>query len=296
LISLQLTAIRNRAIMAGTSDGPARSNGVTRRTLTARRWFYPAVYGLLVILSMLPPLTQVTYDPRDTQDVIMNILMVSILPYRSWGWAFHVATLVVIALAVARPQIAGRAVAAYFGANYLLIAALQTNADTGKYGLAVQTGALVATALLGLLWLWVAWRDRLHASFKDVPSWRWILLPLALLVFWSPIALEGSKIVLNLNPTLLLTSPDYGLTYCFMTPVFLFLLILFYPRVDLFAFRVTAFNGLIYGLLNLTHWFDPDRVWMGVMHVPLLVMSLVALFISVQRPSSLRQRTDLSDS
>jgi hypothetical protein len=81
-----------------------------------------------------------------------------------------------------------------------------------------------------------------------------------------------------------------------VTPVLLFLLTLFYPRVDLFAFRVTAFNGLIYGLLNLTHWFDPDRVWMGVMHIPLLVISLVALFISVQRPNPLCQRTDQSNS
>jgi hypothetical protein len=35
---------------------------------------------------------------------------------------------------------------------------------------------------------------------------------------------------------------------------------------------------------------------MGVMHVPLLVISLVALFISVQRPNPLRQRTDQSNS
>jgi len=269
---------------------------MTRKNLTSRKWFYPAVYGALIILSMLPPITQVAYDPRNTQDVIINILMVSILPYRSFGWAFHVATLGVVALAVTRPRIAGRVMAAYFGVNYLLIAALQTHAVTERYGFAVQTGALVATALLGLLWLWVAWRDKLRASFKGIPPWRWILLPLALLVFWSPIALEGNKVAPNFAPLLLLTSPDYGLTYCFMTPVFLFLLILFYPDVDVFALRVTAFNGTIYGLLNLTHWFNPDRVWMGAMHIPLLVIPLVALFLSVQRPSPPRQLTSLSSS
>jgi hypothetical protein len=254
---------------------------MTGKHLTSRRWFYPAVYGLLIVISMLPPITQVPYDPRDTQDVIMNILMVSILPYRSWGWVFHVATLAVVALAVLRPQVAGRVMAAYFGINYLLIAALQTNAVTEKYGFAVQTGALVATVLLGALWLWVAWRDKLQASFEGVPSWRWALLPLALLVFWSPIAVEGDRVVPNFDPILLLTSPDYGLAYCFVTPVFLFLLILFYPRVDALALRATAFNGLLYGLLNLTHWFNPDMVWMGVLHIPLLVMPLAALFMPV---------------
>jgi hypothetical protein len=100
------------------------------------------------------------------------------------------------------------------------------------------------------------------------------------LVFWSPITIEGSKVAPNFNPLLLLTSPDYGLAYCFLTPVFLFLLILFYPQVDTFAYRVTAFNGLIYGLLNLTHWFNPDMVWMGVLHIPLLVIPVTALGLS----------------
>lgn len=267
---------------------------MARKNLTSRRWFYPAVYGLLIILSMLPPITQIPYDPRNTQDVIMSILMASILPYRSWGWVFHVATLGVIALAVTRPKVAGRVMAAYFGVNYLLIASLQTHAATERYGLAVQTGALVATALLGVLWLWVAWRDKLRASFQGISPWRWILLPLALLVFWSPIALEGNRVAPNFGPVLLLTSPDYGLTYCFMTPLFLFLLILFYPNVDMFAFRVTAFNGLIYGLLNLTHWFNPDLVWMGVMHIPLLIIPLVALLISIQRPNQSRRLADPS--
>ena len=256
---------------------------MTGKSRTLRKWFYPVVYGLLIIISMLPPITKIPYDPRNTQDVIMNILMVSVLPYQSWGWVFHVATLGLIALAVFRPQVAGRAMAAYFGVNYLLIAALQTNAVTEKYGFAVQTGALVAVALLGILWLWVAWRDKLQVSFKGIPPWRWALFPLALLVFWSPIGLEGNKVVPNFDPLLLLTSPDYGLAYCFVTPVFLFLLILFYLRVNVFALRVTAFNGLLYGLFNLTHWFNPDMVWMGVLHVPLLVIPLVALFMSVQK-------------
>ncbi len=36
-----------------------------------------------------------------------------------------------------------------------------------------------------------------------------------------------------------------------------------------------------YGLFNLTHWFNPDMVWMGVMHIPLLVVPLVALLMPV---------------
>ncbi len=249
------------------------------KKITDRKWFYPLIYILLVVISMLPPVTEIPYDSRNAQDVIMQILMVSITPYQAWGWVFHAATLALVVLVAWRPQNSGRVVATYFGINYLLIAGLQTNAVTAKYGFAVQTGALIAAALLGILWLVVAWRGRIEASFRDVPRWRWLLLPFALLVFWSPIAFEGEAVVPNFNPLLLLTSPDYGLAYCFVTPVFLFLLILFYPNVNGFAFRVTAFNGLIYGFYNLVHWFNPNMVWMGVMHIPLLVLPFAALFL-----------------
>lgn len=252
------------------------------KSIADRRWLYPVIYAALVVISMLPPITALAYDPRHTQDVIRQILMVAITPYQAWGWVFHVATLALVVLVATRPGRAGRVVAAYIGLNYLLIAALQTSAQTASYGFAIQTGALVATTLLGLLWLSVSWRGTLSASFSHVPRWRWLLLPLALLVFWSPIALEGSGVAANFNPLLLLTSPDYGLTYCFVTPLFLFLLILFYPTVDEFAFRVTAFNGLLYGIYNLSHWFNPELVMMGVMHLPLLVLSLVALLLPRQ--------------
>jgi hypothetical protein len=245
--------------------------------LTSRKWFYPLVFFFLIVLSMWPPYTQIPYDPRNTQQVIMEILQVSILPYASWGWVLHLGTLVVIGLAIWKPGIGGRMMAAYFGLNYLLIAALQTNTTTTHYGFAVQTGALIASGLLGLLWLWVAWKDGLQISLKGIPAWRWFLLPLALLVFWSPIGMQGSRVVFDFNPRLLFTSPDYGLAYCFMTPVFLFLLILGYPKVDGFAFRVTAFNALLYGLFNLTHWFDPDRVVMGMMHLPMSLLDLLSL-------------------
>jgi len=253
-------------------------------SLTQRKWFYPLIYFLLIFISFLPLYTERPYDPRDTQQVIFEIISRAALPYAGWGWIFHVATLAVIALAVWDPQRGGRAAAAYFGLNYLVIAFAQTRAQTPTYGFAVHTGAMVAEILLALLWLWVAWKDRLRLSFRDAPRLRWILLPFALLVFWSPLTIEGTTATPNFNPLLLLTSADYGLAYCFLTPVFLFLLILAWPQVDVFALRVTAFNGLLYGLFNLRHWAVPERIWLGVMHLPLLVIPIAALWLARKPP------------
>jgi hypothetical protein len=248
------------------------------KSLASRKWFYPLVYLLLIVIAFLPLRTEVPYDPRHTQQVIFEIISRAALPYAAWGWVFHVATLAVIALAAWNPQVGGRAVALYFGLNYLVVAGVQTRAETPAYGFAVHTGALIADVLLGLLWLWVAWRDGLRLDLRAAPRGRWLLLPFAVLVFWSPLSFAGGRAVPNFAPALLLTSPDYGLAYCFMTPVLLFLLILAHPHVNRFALRVTAFNGLLYGLFNLSAWASPDTLWLGVMHIPLLVLSAAALW------------------
>ena len=202
--------------------------------------------------------------------------MVSIDPYKHFSLVFHIATLLIVALIVMFGTKMGRILAAYMGVNYLIIAFVQTMGTTEKYGFVIQTGSLITSVLLGIAWIVVAVRGTLEPSYKNVPSLRYLLLPLALLAFWSP---YNSEVQPYFSPVLLITSPDYGLTFCFTTPVFLFLLVLFYPKVNAFAYRITAFNGLLYGLFNMTHFFNPQLRWMGILHLPLLVISLCALLL-----------------
>ena len=43
-------------------------------------WKYTLMYGFLLLINMLPLITGKPYQPQDTQDVIVNLLMVSIVP------------------------------------------------------------------------------------------------------------------------------------------------------------------------------------------------------------------------
>ena len=241
-----------------------------------RRWLYPVAYLLFVLINFLPIYAQRPYAPQDTQDVILNLLMVAVDPYKQFGLVFHMGTLLIVALIAVFEERMGRILAAYMGLNYLVIAFVQGMGTTEKYGFVIHTGSLITSILLGIAWIVVAVRGGLKPSYKGVPSLRYLLLPLALLVYWSP---YNSEVQPYFNPVLLITSPDYGLTFCFTTPVFLFLLILFYPKVDAFAYRITAFNGLLYGLFNMTHFFNPQLRWMGVLHLPLVVLSICALVL-----------------
>ena len=241
-----------------------------------QRWLYPVVYSLFVIINFLPLYTQKPYAPQDTQDVILNLLMVSIDPYEQLGPVFHIATLLIAALIAVFEEKMGRILAAYMGINYLVIAFAQAMGTTEKYGFVIHTGSLITSILLGIAWVVAAFRGSLKPSYRVVPWWWYLLLPFALLAFWAP---YNSEVLPYFDPVLLITSPDYGLTFCFTTPVFLLLLILFYPKVGAFAYRITAFNGLLYGLFNVMHLFDPQLRWMGVLHIPLIVISLCALIL-----------------
>ena len=251
------------------------SNQLTKQ----RKWLYPVLYIAFLIVSMLPLYTEKPYAPQETQDVIIKLLMVVTTPYKAYAPIFHVLTLLLVALIAWQPAKMGRVLAGYIGLNYLIIALVETMGTTSQYGFVLHTGAMVLYGVLGLVWLVVAFRNELQISFRSISWQHLLLLPLALLAFWAPYAVSGDGVRPDFNPLLLLVSPDYGLTFCFTTPIFLFLLILSYPQVNMLAYRITAFIGLMYGVFNLTHWFTPELRWMGVLHLPLLILSVYAFIL-----------------
>jgi hypothetical protein len=240
------------------------------------RWLYPVLYLFFVVVAFLPLYAQEPYANQEIQDVIISVLVVATEPYEHYAPLFHVATLLIVVLIVLFDKRMGRILAAYMGLNYLVLTFIPTMGTTERYGSVIHTGALLASFILGITWIVVAIRGDLQPSFKGVPPVRYLFLPLALLAVWTPVSVELQP---NSDPLLLLTSPSFGLYFCMTTPVFLFLLILFYPGVNQFAYKITAFNGLIYGLVNLMHFFYPGRRWMGVLHLPLLFTSAYALLL-----------------
>jgi hypothetical protein len=243
------------------------------------KWVYPLIYIAIILINMLPSYTEKPYLPQNAQDVIIKLLMVAIEPYRVYAPFFHVTTLLLVLSILWKPGKMGRLVAGYMGVNYLVIALAQSMGQTQKYGFVVHIAALVTMLLLGMTWLVVAFRNDFHPTLKKLTLPEYGLLLLAVLPFWGPYSVTNGMIQPDFNPLLLLTSPDYGLTFCFTTPVFLLGLILFYPQVNQFAYRITAFSGLLYGLFNMTHWFNPDTRWMGFLHLPLLIISAYALLL-----------------
>jgi hypothetical protein len=180
------------------------------------------------------------------------------------------------------------------GVNYLILTFVQGIGNTPQYGFIVSTGAVVMYAILGFLWISVAVRKEIQNPQVQITWKNLLLLPLAILAFWVPYSMTNNVTQPNFNPLLLLTSSEYGLTFCLTTPVFLFLLTLFYPQINKMAYRLTAFNGFLYGLFNLALWVNPDTRWMGFLHLPLLIISGYALVLSTRRKTEAPRLEELA--
>ena len=124
--------------------------------LSQKKLFYPIVFFAFFLISFLPLITQKSYSPENTQQVIIELLKVSIKPYQAFGILFHVVTILYVGLAFINSETSGRLMFAYMGMNFIVIALVQSFGITEMYGEVIHTGSLVAFSLLGILWIWAA--------------------------------------------------------------------------------------------------------------------------------------------
>ena len=245
--------------------------------LSQKKLFYPIIFFISLVISFLAPITQKPYSPENTQQVIIQLLMVAIKPYEVFGILFHIATIILAGWILMDSKASGRPLFIYMGVNFIIIALVQSFGTTELYGEVIHTSGLAAFTLLGILWIWAGVTGGAEPLTANIQRRHIFFLPFAVLSFWAPYQVKANVVLSDFNPVLLLSSPDYGLTFCLTAPVFLYLLFILFPKVNIPVYRITAFNGLLYALFNIAHWFNPDTRWMGFLHIPLLVLSIAAL-------------------
>ena len=86
----------------------------------------------------------------------------------------------------------------------------------------------------------------------------------------------------DFNPIWIIAN-EAGLAFCMMTPVYLAILIIYYPDVNIATLRITSIVGVIIGFYNFLLnfiWYYESLFWNGVFHIPLIVISIYALILS----------------
>jgi hypothetical protein len=252
-----------------------------------RRWWF---YGLFVLMQFtIPPYASKGYKIEDWGNVIMHALSNAIVhQYSELYPIFKVIPIILLVCIFVFRNKVGRLFAIYVSISYMLFAIGQNIAITEKYGITICTINLVMFPLVAVFWAWEAVVLKNDYSLGKLPIWRYWVVPLAVLAFWAPSGRGGLP---DFNPVLLFTN-GAGVAFCMMTPVYVGLLTLYWPRINLPAMRVTSLVGLIIGLYNMYGNFGINparRWWNGILHIPLLVISLYGLILSLKRPKVEKQ-------
>ncbi|MDH4238316.1 MAG: hypothetical protein OEW48_02010 [Phycisphaerae bacterium] len=245
-----------------------------------RRWWF---FGLFFLIQFFPPYASKGYKIEDWGEVIQHALGNAIVYKHSEIYPIFqiIAILFLIGILIFRNKLA-RIFSIYVAISYVLFTIGQSIAFTDKYGVSICTINFVMFLIVAGFWAWEAVVLKNDYTFRKLPIRRYWVVPLAVLAFWYP----ASKGRPDFNPVLLVTSGS-GLAFCLMTPVYVGLLSLYWPRVNMPAMRVTSLVGLIIGLYNMYANFgiNPGRHWWnGILHIPLLVISLYGLILSLKRP------------
>ena len=264
-----------------------RTTSQRLETLTRRWW----LYALILLLFFLPAYSARGYDPRNTSQVITAVLSNPIIyAYPALWIVFKVLPILLIGAIGAWGDRATRVFDGYVAATLLLFALFQNMARTQEFGLTILLGNTVVYVIVAGLWVYEAIVKENDFTPRPRPPWRYWVAPAALLAFWFPV--NPATLQPDFAPLRFLTN-EAGLTLCMMLPVYLAVVTLFWPTINRPVVRVTAFAGMITGLLNMLQWFVlSPQPWLGILHLPMLTISMYAFGLSFRKGQSEDVRPD----
>ena len=168
---------------------------------------------------------------------------------------------------------------AYVAVSYLAFAFIQNVAVTERYGVSVVTVNLVMFLFVAYVWVRETLRPQNRYVFGNI-RWKYAwMIALAVFAYWCPFTVQGTP---DLDPLHFFTH-NTATAFCLTTPLFLTVLTLNLPQVNLVTYRITAIVGFIIGCYNMMNFFNPQTVWLGFLHLPLVSISLYCAILSYRR-------------
>jgi hypothetical protein len=256
---------------------------IQKMELVTRKWWFLVLFILFGTMS--PPIVTKGFEHSKIGEIISYLLSHALIRFcpSPMYIVFKIVPIVLVFILILFGNKISRVFSLYVGVTYLLFAVLQSIAITDKYGFGIVTGNFILMLIIAIFWFWEASVNKNNFTPQKLPIIRYWVVPLAFLAFWYPINLKSMKP--DFNMAYLFTNLA-GLAFCTMTPVYLGILTLYYPRVNIATLRVTSLLGIIIGFWNMVENFliKPHILWWnGVLHLPLMFISIYAFILSFRK-------------
>jgi hypothetical protein len=242
--------------------------------LTRNRWFYIL---LVVIPAITPPFASKGLGPlSQLGDFIWGTVQALLikknaaLPLMPF---LHATLIALIYVLIRRGNKIRVLMTTLIGLHYAVMAYFQTIAVSERYGVIVLTEGLIWFLAVALVWIWEATLGVTDFTFRKRPLKEYWVVPLAIFAFWDP------DQAWNFDPGFLITSTS-PIAICMMTTIYLAILNLLFPNVNLPAFRITSFVGIIFSgftLLGSVFMDAREGAYWIFLHIPMLIISVYSL-------------------
>ncbi|PKO12879.1 MAG: hypothetical protein CVU39_22340 [Chloroflexi bacterium HGW-Chloroflexi-10] len=243
-------------------------------------WYRWRFLLLILMPQMIPPYASEGYTLSEWGMVNTFILT---HPFKDFFAGFYPVFQIMPLVLLVTIFLAGRRVSrifsGYAAVTYVIIAFLQSISVSDTYGFAVHTANLMTFLTLAGLWFRETAFPQNKFKIQKNTIWKYWAIPLALLAFWFPV--NPILLTPDFDPIYLLTSGS-GLSFCMVTPLYLAILAPNFPQINKPVFISTGVIGVMMGLGNMLLEFIiyPAFWWIGIFHIPLLIISLWCVVLS----------------
>ncbi len=254
-------------------------SGVRPTCLVSERvWF-----RVLVALLLVAPVVATRQVPPE--EISLAISQVLSHPLATTFPALLVVAKAALVLAFFVPLLlrsdkAGVALLAYYGVILLVVGLFQNMSVSTDYGFVWVIGNTAAQWIVAGFVAAALGRVRKDGMSLELhPERTWMIVPIALALLEPYGVGEAGNLVPAFDLGVL--TNDTGVTYCMITPVVLGTMLVWGmdegPARE--AVSLASYVGLLFGILNLATWFVfmPASWWMGVLHLPLVVVSVAGM-------------------
>ncbi|MBR5719610.1 MAG: hypothetical protein IKX38_01215 [Bacteroidales bacterium] len=241
----------------------------------SRKWWFFVI--LLVAQSILPPIVSRNFDPQNVPRMVSVTLGNAVQNnLGNLNILFQSLSLLMLVLLVVFKNKVRTLFNAYVAVSYTAFAFIQNMAVTELYGFSVVTVNFAMFLFVAYVWIRELFNPENNYDFSNF-HWKysWMIV-FALFAYLCPFTSNGE---MDWNLLHFFTR-NTATAFCLTTPLFLTILTLNLPKVNIVTYRITAIIGVIIGLYNMMNFFNPHTVWLGVVHVPLLTISLYSAILS----------------
>ena len=241
----------------------------------SRKWWFFVI--LLAAQSILLPIVSRNFDPQNIPSMVSATLGNAVQCHLgNLNILFQSFSVLMFVLLIVFKNKVRTLFNMYVAVSYTAFAFIQNIAVTEQYGFSVVTVNFAMFLFVAYVWIREVFRPENKYDFKPF-QWKYVwMIILALFAFYCPFTNHGE---LDWNLAHFFTR-NTATAFCLTTPLFLTILTLNLPNVNIVTYRVTAIIGVIIGLYNMMNFFNPHTVFLGVVHLPLVIISLYCAILS----------------